>query len=56
MRILPFTALLLVSTSVPLWAQDMADPPADELATDIVVTAERIRGSVDTTEIGRAHV
>ena len=48
MRILPFTALLLASTSAPLWAQDITEPPADELATDIVVTAERIRGSVDT--------
>ena len=48
MRILPLTALLLASTSAPLWAQDITEPPIDELATDIVVTAERIRGSVDT--------
>ena len=47
MRILPLTALLLATTSAPLWAQE-SEPPADELATDIVVTADRIRGSVDT--------
>ncbi len=53
MRILSFTALLLVSTSVPSWAQESAEPsapeqPVDALPTDIVVTAERIKGSVDT--------
>lgn len=53
MRILSLTALLLASTSVPSWAQESGEPtiteqPEDALATDIVVTAERIRGSVDT--------
>ncbi len=48
MRILPLSALLLASTAVPAWAQEAVDPPVDERATDIVVTAERIKGSVDT--------
>ena len=39
---------MLASTSVASWAQEAVDPPVNELATDIVVTAERIRGSVDT--------
>ena len=53
MRILPITAVLLASSSVPLWAQESDVPPPpeqldDALSTDIVVTAERIRGAVDT--------
>ncbi len=53
MRILSLTTLLLASTSVPSWAQENAEPSAPEqaddgLSTDIVVTAQRIRGAVDT--------
>ncbi len=60
MKILSLTALLLTSTAIPAVAQDSAntegttaapeniDEGADELPGDIVVVAERIRGSVDT--------
>ena len=60
MKIFPYTALLLASTSVPGFAQDSAQTggttaapesraeTVDELPGDIIVTAERIRGAVDT--------
>ena len=60
MKIFSLTALLLASTAIPAFAQESpntegttaapenADDFADELPGDIVVTAERIRGSVDT--------
>lgn len=60
MKMLSLTALLLASTAIPVFAQESpntegttaapenADDFADELPGDIVVTAERIRGSVDT--------
>ena len=61
MPISTITTLLLASTAAPLWAQEIDDAPVDELATDIVVTAERIRGSVDTDvppveELGEADI
>ena len=60
MKIFPYTALLLASTSLPVFAQNSvqtegttAAPESsaetvDELPGDIIVTAERIRGAVDT--------
>ncbi|HEV7233378.1 MAG TPA: hypothetical protein VGN36_03960, partial [Sphingorhabdus sp.] len=50
------TSLLLAATALPAFAQDNGDgttPAATETAvdaraTDIVVTAERIKGAVDT--------
>jgi uncharacterized membrane protein YgcG len=60
MKKLPLTALLLASTATPVFAQgspntqgttaapEPADEVTDELPTDIVVVAERIRGAVDT--------
>ncbi len=61
MRISPITALLLASAAVPSWAQDSAEPPVDELSTDIIVIAERIKGGVDTAvppveELGEADI
>ncbi len=61
MRIFPLTAFLLATTAVPSWAQDNLELPADELSTDIVVIAERIKGSVDTDvpaieELGEADI
>lgn len=47
MRYVPITALLLASVAMPARAQD-TEQPVDERPTDIVVTAERIRGSVET--------
>lgn len=60
MKTLSLTALLLASTTLPAFAQESAnterttaapenvDSAVDELPGDIVVTAERIRGAVDT--------
>lgn len=60
MKIFPLTALLLATTAMPAFAQgsantqgttaapETADEVTDELPTDIVVVAERIRGAVDT--------
>ena len=60
MKILSLTAMLLASTAIPANAQespntagttaapDNINAIADELPGDIVVVAERIRGSVDT--------
>ncbi len=66
MRILPVTALLLASTAAPLWAQTSAVEQTkkvvdDALPGDIVVTAERIKGAVDTDvppveELGEADI
>jgi iron complex outermembrane recepter protein len=60
MKMLSLTALLMASIALPAFAQESAntegttaapenvDGTVDELPGDIVVTAERIRGSVDT--------
>ena len=51
MRKYPLLTLLMASTAVPAWGQDAAPLPTeevDELPTDIVVVAERIKGAVVT--------